>query len=630
MTGSQHTAALAAAAHRFDARRLAAVLEQDMAAVLELSPDARILHANDHFCRLIGFPREQLLGKHLSELTPSEDWPVHRAVLDQILDGGVPKAIETRLLCLNGGYAWVSAVTRLIREDDGQPADFIALLLDISPLVLMRDRLIVAEGRLRLALDGARMGVWSWDPLSGRLECSHVALAFLGLPPGAKLSFADFIALVSPEERADVETAFRIAADSLEPLDIDFSVTWPDGTRRWLSLMARESRDEVGIQGLVGDVTNRKVEEAHLIEAVRLNRERSWHIEMLNARLAKRAVDAETAIRTREALLRNVGHEFRTPLNHICGALDILLLDDVEASQRRWLVTARDAALALTRTVSEVMEMARLAGGEVSSERLLFSPFKVLDEVAQLLAPRVKARELAISIEVADDVPEQVFGDGTHVAQSLLSYLDNAIKFTPSGRVTLAVRRGDSQESGLRLRFEVRDTGIGISAAQIERLFQPFVQGDDSTTRPYGGLGVGLSNVRELAALMGGLVGVESRIGEGSTFWLEVPVQSAALDTLPALPAKLAAKPYARPPAAPGAADLLLVKAHLRGLRGLLLVDDMLACISLEAAPPALPVLAGSIVFERLQRQVKRFDFSAALQTLDLIEGHVLAGAEPV
>jgi signal transduction histidine kinase len=554
-------------------------------------------------------------------------------VLDQILDGGVPKAIETRFLCLNGGYAWVSAVTRLIREDDGQPAAFIILLLDISPLVLTRDRLILAEERLRLALDGARLGVWSLDPLSGRLECSHVALAYLGLPPDANLSFADFLALVSPEERVNVEAAFRAAVGSMEPLDIDFSVIWPDGTVRWISLMARASRNAVGIQGLVGDVTKRKAEEAQLIEAVRLNRERSWHIEMLNDRLAQRAVDAETATRTREALLRNVSHEFRTPLNHICGALDLLLMDAVDASQRRWLVTARDAALALTRTVSEVMEMARLAGGEVSSGHLIFSPSKVLDEVAQLLAPRVKARELAIGIEVADGVPEQVFGDGTHVAQSLLSYLDNAIKFTPSGRVTLAVRRGELQESGLRLRFEVRDTGIGISAAQIERLFQPFVQVDDSLTRPYGGLGVGLSNVRELATLMGGLAGVESRVGEGSTFWLEVPVQSAALDTLPVLPvlpAKFNAKLYERPPAAPAAADLILVKPHLRELRGLLLADDMSACASLEAASPALKALAGSVVFERLQRQVKGFDFPAALQTLDLIEGHMPSGTDTV
>ena len=239
-----------------------------------------------------------------------------------------------------------------------------------------------------------------------------------------------------------------------------------------------------------------------------------------------------------------------------------------------------------------------------------------------MLARRAKARELKVLVDVADDVPQWVSGDGAHVAQALLSYFDNAIKFTPSGSVTLAVRCVVPRGPELRLRFEVRDTGVGIRQDVAERLFKPFVQGDDSITRPYGGLGIGLSNARELAELMGGTAGVDSRPGEGSTFWLEIPVQPSTIDRLlVAAPEALAGKPAAPMRGSP--LEFARAMDALPELRAQLLVDDMRARANLRAVGPALRALAGEQDVDRLCREVEGFDFPAALLTLDRIEAHL-------
>lgn len=614
---------------REDQQRLSALIEQDMACVLELSLDARVLRVNAQICRLTGFSREALLGRHLSECVPAEDWPVVHKVLDGLLAGSIPTAIEIRLDCENGGLAWVSSVCRLIRTEAGEPAGFIALLLDISAPMQMRERLILAEGRLRLALEAARMGVWFWDVIRDTIDCSHVALACLGLPPGTQLRFSDVLAQVHPADREQVDAAFRSALLSLEPLDIEFRIHLRDGTERWLAVMARASLDAAGqqggMQGLVGDVSHRKAQELLLARSLADNLAHTRQLELLTAQLAQRAVDADTATRAREALLRNVSHEFRTPLNHISGALDILLAGELVPSQRRWVVTARDATNALAGIIDGVMEVARLAAGHVRCEPRDFAPATVLNEVATVLGRRAQARELKVLTDVAPDVPQWVLGDGAHVAQAMLIYADNAIKFTPSGSVTLAVRCVPSEGAGLRLRFEVRDTGIGIREDMAERLFKPFVQGDDSITRPYGGLGIGLSNARQLAEVMGGTAGVESRQGEGSIFWLEVPVQAATLDRLLGASADVGGVPQAEPMySAPG--ESVRAMDYLLELRGLLRADDMRARASLHAAPPALRALIGEEGFERLSREVEGFDFPAAVLTLDRIEKRLASG----
>lgn len=617
--------------HRSEGQRLAALLGQDMAGVLELSLDARVLRVNNALCHITGFSPEALLGLPFADCVPREDWPLTRATLDALVSDGASGAVETRLHCRDGGLVWVSSLWRLLRTEAGEPAGFMALVLDISASVRMRERLGMAEERLRLALEGARMGVWAWDLLHDRLECSEVALDCLGLAPGTRPSLGDVFVQVHADDRARVQAALQAALDSLEPLDIEFRIRLRDGSERWLVLMARASCDAAGqpggMHGLVGDVSERKAQEALLEHCLADNLLHTREVERLSTRLAQRAVQAETATRTRDALLRNVGHELRTPLNHISGSLDILLSGELPAPGRRWAETAREAAGSLARIIDGVMEVARLAAGDVQEVLRDFAPSVVLSEVAALLSRRAAEKGLAVHFAVAAEVPRWVLGDGVHVAQVLLNFFDNALKFTPQGSITLGVSVATGSRPGTWLRFAVRDTGIGIDGEMAKRLFEPFVQGDDSVTRPYGGLGIGLSNARKLAAVMGGAVGVESRAGEGSTFWLEVPVQEAHTEHL-LLPAA-GLEPEGQPVRL-GCTPEELAHAVLAvpALREQLSTDDIHAKATVEAAAAGLRTLFGDADFERLRRQIAGFDFPAALQVLGEIEARLARPAD--
>ena len=376
--------------------------------------------------------------------------------------------------------------------------------------------------RLRLAFEGAQLGSFHRDFASGRIELSPRALAFFGLLPHERMTHALWLDLLHPADRERAAAAVDRALGSGEDYRDEFRVQWGDGQVRWLQAMGRASITTEGgghMEGVLIDVTARKSVE----DALRASREeidaRRRQVELLNRQLESRAVDAESASRARDAFLRNMSHELRTPLNHILGGIELLLLDATGEEPREWLGIIQDSARHLLRLVDEILEVARAQSGQMKLAREDFSPASVMEEVRLMLSHRAEAKSLFLSVSVAADVPPRLVGDPVRLAQGLLNYLDNGIKFTAEGSVRLACRVLERDGEGVRLHFEVRDTGMGISHADRERLFRPFTQGDETLTRPHGGMGIGLALTREIAARMGGTAGFDSEPGRGSTFW---------------------------------------------------------------------------------------------------------------
>jgi PAS domain S-box-containing protein len=238
--------------------------------------------------------------------------------------------------------------------------------------------------------------------------------------------------------------------------------------------------------------------------------------------------EAEAASRAKSAFLATMSHEMRTPLNGVMGMIR-LALDEPGGRRDEYLRHAALSARTLAGIIDDVLDLSKIEAGRLQLENADFDLHGLLQQLCAANESVARDKGLALALHIAEDAPRHVVGDEARVRQVLVNYLGNALKFTERGRIEVTLA---SAGPG-RLRFAVRDTGIGIPEAVQARLFRPFAQGDESTTRRFGGTGLGLSITRELAQLMGGEVGVDSRPGVGSTFWAELPLAAARAPALP-------------------------------------------------------------------------------------------------
>jgi signal transduction histidine kinase len=275
---------------------------------------------------------------------------------------------------------------------------------------------------------------------------------------------------------------------------------------------------------LADEIAERKREEAEL-EQHRQHLEEVVYERTAALSVAKDA--AEAANRAKTAFLSNMSHELRTPLNAIMGMNDLASRRATDPRQIEFLSRVREASQRLLTLVTDVLEYTRIEADQLTLEEDWFSLAQVIDEAVRVQEEAAHAKNLQLRREIAPGLPDRLYGDASRLSQMLRHYISNAVKFSDAGTITVSVRAGEEDSLCLVLRVEVADQGIGIGAGQQARLFQLFTQADDSSTRRYGGTGLGLALVKRIAELMGGEVGVSSREGLGSTFWATVRLRRA-------------------------------------------------------------------------------------------------------
>ena len=255
-----------------------------------------------------------------------------------------------------------------------------------------------------------------------------------------------------------------------------------------------------------------------------LVRQRSVKITELNAQLEERVREAENATRAKSAFLANMSHEIRTPMNAITGLVHLMRKDRLTPQQAERLRKIDASGKHLLSIINDILDLSKIEAGKLTLEQTDFALGQVLDQTASIIGESARAKSLTIKVD-GDQVPVWLRGDVLRVRQAMLNLAGNAVKFTEKGGVVLRAALLEDHPDRLKVRFSVEDTGVGITTENIGKLFHDFEQVDNSTTRKYGGTGLGLAITKRLAVLMGGEVGCDSSLGQGSTFWFTAWLQ---------------------------------------------------------------------------------------------------------
>jgi len=444
-------------------------------------------------------------------------------LVERVRHGGCEEG-EWTCVRKDGSHLTAHVVVTGLRSVEGRLTGFLCVAADVTE----RNR---ARERLRMTMEAARIGTWDWDITLDRCSWSDNIHSILGVRRAAdEMHFADALEAIFPEDRDRVRAAVESALhdpDCHDLYEAEFRTLGSDGQIRWIEDKGRVFRDAEGVprhmMGTVMDITERKRAD----EALRQARD-----------------EAESANQAKSSFLASLSHEIRTPLGAIIGLIELLQHGAASAEQRGQLQTMATAADTLLALINDVLDITKIEAGKLELEALDFDIRELINNVVEVLSPAARHKELSVRVAVSEAVPARLVGDPGRLRQVLMNLVNNAIKFTRRGEVSVHVetedrgsrmedRKDRSDSSSILVRFTVKDTGIGIDADKLEAIFQPFTQADPSTTRRHGGTGLGLTISSRLVERMGGRIHVESDPGRGSSFWFRLLLPIASKGVAP-------------------------------------------------------------------------------------------------
>ena len=458
-------------------------------------------------------------------------------------DGGVGFGQEYRLLTGDKRVIWVDDRTMVVRDEMGRITHFRGVVLDISGRKLAEEELRASREMLRLVMDNIPQHIFWKDRESAYLGCNRTFARAAGMAMEEIVGKNDFDMPWSRKEAEWYRHCDREVMESDTPqLHIHETQEQADGRKAWLDTCKIPLHDQegkvIGVLGTIEDITDRKLAEQELLQY----RE---HLEELvdvrTAELTAAKEQAEVANQAKSVFLAHMSHEIRTPLNGVIGMTSLLLDTGLDERQRSFADSIKESSAVLLTVINDILDYSRIEAGKLEFTQVDFNLHVSLQNVVDLLGLEAGKKGLALTCAIDANTPRIVNGDPDRLRQVLLNLVNNAVKFTAAGKVEMRVSPLCILPETMVLRFEVKDTGIGIAEEQRGQLFQSFSQLDSSTTRRYGGTGLGLVICKRLVEMMGGEIGVVSRPGEGALFWFtarmgvvadQVPVCSSRDESL--------------------------------------------------------------------------------------------------
>ena len=474
--------------------------------------DGRFTFVNDGFCRELGKAREEIIGKTDYDLFPKALADKYQKDDQALMRSAKPYETVEAHYVPGQGKIYVQVIKNPLKDTQGNIAGLQGIFWDVTERKQIEEQLAFERDLLRALLDNVPDRIYFKDTESRFLQCSLAMAERLGIKDPAAVvgkKDADF----HPPERAQeyFEDEQRILMTGTPIINKVEKQSATDGTLLWASVTKVPTRNSAGfITGIIGisrDITDIKKAEEEL------------------------SLARDTALesnRLKSQFLAAMSHEIRTPMNGIIGMTELLIDTEMNRAQSEFAQTINSSAHSLLHIINDILDFSKIEAGKMVIEQAPFDLYAVVEDSVELLAHRAQAKNIDPICAIAANVPRWLEGDSGRIRQVIVNLLGNSVKFTEQGQIKVRVALLEESETDARLRFTISDTGIGISPEVQSRIFEAFTQADGTTTRRYGGTGLGLSISKQLVELMGGTMDLDSTLGQGSSFWFELPLHRTA------------------------------------------------------------------------------------------------------
>ena len=458
---------------------------------------------NTAFCNYLGYPKTEIVGRTVFDLAPAEFAMIYNKADLALISQKDKQEYEAKVKYTDGSLHDVIFYKAPYTNIDGSPAGLIGTMFDITERKMAEDELLFSNSVLTTILETMLEGVLAVDPQNKIVSYNQNFVDMWQIPLDVLESRSD--------ERA-LQSVLNLLVDPEQFLDL---------VRRHYNDELMASHDELALRD--GRIFSRN--SSPMIASTGKHLGRLWTFLDITERkqaenvLLQAKLEAESANTAKSAFLATMSHEIRTPMNGVIGMTALLLDTELTEEQQGYAAIVHTSGENLLELINDILDLSKIVAGKVEIEKLDFDLRTTVEDIAEMLAMRASAAGLELICRIDPLVPSYLKGDPGRLRQIITNLAGNAIKFTHGGEVEIRAELASDRGESVIILFSVRDTGIGIPENRRAAIFEPFTQADGSTTRKYGGTGLGLNISKQLTELMGGEIGVDSEEGKGSTFW---------------------------------------------------------------------------------------------------------------
>ena len=480
--------------------------------------NGNIVEINAQFSSVLGYSTEQIIGKDCVILnSASHSKEFWQDIWDSVSMGKSWRG-EISATSLTGELKWFDAIVTPFVNLNNDIDRYVLLCTDVSKQHQDKYALEKLSEQLSIATDLAGLGIWSWQLADNSLQWNDRMFDIYQQPIRLKnngLDYGHWLERLHPEDKERNDKAMNGLVEGTGNYDLMFRIILPDASIRYIQASAQTTIDQAGnvlnVTGMNLDITQQQNYEAQMQDAKE---------------------QADAASNAKSSFVANMSHEIRTPMNGILGMLQLVKNTQLAPNQQDYIDKAQSAAKSLLRLLNDILDFSKIDAGKLSLDCHPFEVETLLSDLGIIIGGNLHDKNIEVLFDIDPTVPNILVGDSLRLQQILINLVGNAIKFTESGNITVAIKLLSTNTGQAELRFSVIDTGMGISPEQAKNIFDGFVQAESSISRRFGGTGLGLVICRNLVQLMGGELQLESELGNGSRFWFDVTLEKSNNDTL--------------------------------------------------------------------------------------------------